>query len=317
MSSIQPDSFGLGLRTEHYQALAEPLPAGLRPDWLEIISENYLVPGGKPLWHLERLRRDYPVVMHGVSLSIGSADPLSLDYLRELKALADRIQPAWLSDHLCWTGVDHRNLHDLLPMPYTEASLRHLCGRIAQVQELLQRPLVLENVSSYVAFAADEMDEASFVAELLRRSGCRLLLDVNNVYVSARNHEEWSPPSMGTRTAPRGGQGVLGSGPANALRAARAYIDRMPAAQVVQIHLAGHEDLGELVIDTHDHAVCPAVWELYAYALNRLGPKPSMIERDDQIPPLADLLAELATARDVARRVAQDLTPAAALGAFI
>jgi len=288
MSSIQPDSFGLGLRTEHYQALAEPLPAGLRPDWLEIISENYLVPGGKPLWHLERLRRDYPVVMHGVSLSIGSADPLSLDYLRELKALADRIQPAWLSDHLCWTGVDHRNLHDLLPMPYTEASLRHLCGRIAQVQEMLQRPLVLENVSSYVAFAADEMDEASFVAELLRRSGCRLLLDVNNVYVSARNH---------------------GFDP-------RAYIDRMPAAQVVQIHLAGHEDLGELVIDTHDHAVCPAVWELYAYTLGRLGPKPTMIERDDQIPPLADLLAELATARDVARRVAQDLTPAAAVGAF-
>jgi len=288
MSSIQPDSFGLGLRTEHYQALAEPLPAGLRPDWLEIISENYLVPGGKPLWHLERLRRDYPVVMHGVSLSIGSADPLSLDYLRELKALADRIQPAWLSDHLCWTGVDHRNLHDLLPMPYTEASLRHLCGRIAQVQELLQRPLVLENVSSYVAFAADEMDEASFVAELLRRSGCRLLLDVNNVYVSARNH---------------------GFDP-------RAYIDRMPAAQVVQIHLAGHEDLGELVIDTHDHAVCPAVWELYAYTLGRLGPKPTMIERDDQIPPLADLLAELATAREVARRVAQDLTPAAAVGAF-
>jgi len=288
MSSIQPDSFGLGLRTEHYQALAEPLPAGLRPDWLEIISENYLVPGGKPLWHLERLRRDYPVVMHGVSLSIGSADPLSLDYLRELKALADRIQPAWLSDHLCWTGVDHRNLHDLLPMPYTEASLRHLCGRIAQVQELLQRPLVLENVSSYVVFAADEMDEASFVAELLRRSGCRLLLDVNNVYVSARNH---------------------GFDP-------RAYIDRMPAAQVVQIHLAGHEDLGELVIDTHDHAVCPAVWELYAYTLGRLGPKPTMIERDDQIPPLADLLAELATARDVARRVSQDLTPAAAVGAF-
>jgi len=289
MSSIQPDSFGLGLRTEHYQALAEPLPAGLRPDWLEIISENYLVPGGKPLWHLERLRRDYPVVMHGVSLSIGSADPLSLDYLRELKALADRIQPAWLSDHLCWTGVDHRNLHDLLPMPYTEASLRHLCGRIGQVQELLQRPLVLENLSSYVSFQADEMGEAEFVAELLRRSGCRLLLDVNNVHVSAHNHGF----------------------------DARAYIDRMPTEQVVQIHLAGHEDQGDLLIDTHDHPVCDAVWELYAYTLGRLGPKPTMIERDDHIPPLADLLAELATARHVARRSAQDLTPASAVGAFV
>ncbi|MEJ5999857.1 MNIO family bufferin maturase [Paucibacter soli] len=277
MSSIQAHSFGLGLRTEHYQALAEPLPAGQRPDWLEIISENYLVPGGKPLWHLERLRRDYPVVMHGVSMSIGSSDALNIAYLRELKALADRIEPAWLSDHLCWTGVDHRNLHDLLPMPYTEAALQHLCARIEQVQDILRRPLVLENVSSYVAFAADEMDEASFVAELLRRSGCRLLLDVNNVYVSSRNH---------------------GFDPC-------AYIDRMPAAQVQQIHLAGHEDLGELVIDTHDHAVCPAVWELFSYTLGRLGPKPTMIERDDNIPPLADLLDEL----DLARRLAAEVLP--------
>lgn len=281
-ATILPHSFGLGLRTEHYQALAEPLPAGLRPDWLEAISENYMVPGGKPLWHLERLRRDYPVVMHGVSMSIGSSDPLNLPYLRELKALADRMEPAWLSDHLCWTGVDHRHLHDLLPMPYTEASLQHLCDRIAQVQELLQRPLVLENLSSYMSFQADEMGEAEFVAELLRRSGCRLLLDVNNVHVSAHNHGF----------------------------DARAYIDLMPAEQVVQIHLAGHQKQGDLLIDTHDHPVCPAVWELYAYTLGRLGPKPTMIERDDHIPALPELLQELALARRLAAAVLPQLEPA-------
>jgi len=268
--------FGLGLRTEHYAEFSadhsEALASGLRPDWLEIISENYLVPGGKPLHYLDRIRRDYPMVMHGVSLSIGSSDALNLDYLRDLKALAQRVQPAWVSDHLCWTGVDHQNLHDLLPMPYTEASLAHLLPRIAQVQDVLQRPLVLENVSSYVRFAADEMSEADFVAELLRRSGCQLLLDVNNVYVSSRNHGF----------------------------DACAYIDRMPREQVVQIHLAGHEDRGELILDTHDAPVCDAVWLLYAYTLMRLGPKPTMIERDDKIPPLQDLLLEL----DQARRLA-------------
>ena len=182
------EDFGLGLRVEHYQALAEPLDPTLRPQWLEIISENYLVPGGKPLHHLERLRRDYPVVMHGVSLSIGSSDPLDRAYLRELRALAERLEPGWVSDHLCWGGVDHRHLHDLLPLPYTEATLRHLLPRIAEVQELLGRPLVLENVSSYVRYAQDEMGEADFIAELLQRSGAQLLLDVNNVYVSSRNH---------------------------------------------------------------------------------------------------------------------------------
>ncbi|WP_077037124.1 DUF692 domain-containing protein [Pelomonas sp. KK5] len=269
--------FGLGLRPEHYAALAGPLPAVLRPDWLEIISENYMVAGGRPLHHLDRLRADFPMVMHGVSLSIGSRDPLDRGYLRELKALADRIEPGWVSDHLCWTGVDHRNLHDLLPMPYTEAALRHLVPRIAEVQDALQRPLVLENVSSYVRFAADEMDEAGFVAELLRRSGCQLLLDVNNVYVSSRNHDF----------------------------DARAYIDALPAAQIVQIHLAGHEDRGDIVIDTHDHPVCDAVWQLYAYTLRRIGEKPTMIERDDRIPPLPELLAELAQARELARCAAR------------
>lgn len=280
-SSLQ--GFGLGLRPEHFQELVEPLPVGLRPDWLEIISENYMVPGGRPLHHLDRLRADFPMAMHGVSLSIGSSDPLNLGYLRELKALAERVQPAWISDHLCWTGVDHRNLHDLLPMPYTEAALRHLCPRIAQTQDLLGRPLMLENVSSYLRFAADEMGEAQFVAELLRRSGCLLLLDVNNVYVSSRNHGF----------------------------DAEAYIDAMPPAQVAQIHLAGHEGRGDLLIDTHDQPVCVAVWELYAYTLRRLGPRPTMIERDDHIPPLAELLRELDQARRLAAWQSRpDLAPA-------
>lgn len=269
------EGFGLGLRVEHYQALAEPLDPVLRPQWLEIISENYLVPGGKPLHHLERLRRDYPVVMHGVSLSIGSGDPLDRAYLRELRALADRLEPGWVSDHLCWGGVDHRRLHDLLPLPYTEATLRHLLPRVNEVQELLGRPLVLENVSSYVRYAQDEMGEADFIAELLKRSGAQLLLDVNNVYVSSRNHGF----------------------------DARAFIDAMPAERVRQIHLAGHEDQGDLVIDTHDHPVCDAVWQLYAYTLQRLGPVPTMIERDDHIPPLPELLQELDLARQLARRV--------------
>ncbi len=277
MTSIH--GFGLGLRVEHYAAFEAGLPADLRPDWLEILSENYMVPGGKPLWHLEQIRADYPLVMHGVSMSIGSTAPLDLDYLRGLKALADRLEPAWVSDHLCWTGVHtanaHRtvvNLHDLLPMPYTAAALDHLTSRIAQVQDLLQRPLVIENVSSYVKFAADEMDEASFVAALLRRTGAGLLLDVNNIYVSSRNH---------------------GFDPLD-------YLAQMPREQIRQIHLAGHEDRGDVVIDTHDHPVRDEVWALYAEAIRRFGPVPTMIERDDHIPPLPELLAELDVARHTA-----------------
>lgn len=261
--------FGLGLRTDHYRDFVERKPA---VDWLEIISENYMVPGGKPLHFLDTIRRDYPMVMHGVSLSIGSTDPLNTDYLRELKALIARVQPGWVSDHICWTGVDHHNLHDLLPMPYTEASLRHLVGRIGQVQEFLGRRILLENVSSYVTYAADEMAEWGFVAELARRADCELLFDVNNVYVSARNH---------------------GFDP-------RVYVDAMPVGRVRQIHLAGHEDHGDFVIDTHDHPVRDEVWELYRYTIARMGAMPTMIERDDDIPPLDELIAELAQARLVA-----------------
>jgi uncharacterized protein (UPF0276 family) len=270
--------FGLGLRPEHYRDFLERRP---RVDWLEVISENYMVPGGKPLAHLDAIRRDHAMVMHGVSMSIGSTDPLDLGYLRALRELAGRIEPAWISDHLCWTGVDHANLHDLLPLPYTQAALRHVAERVGRVQDLLGRRLVLENVSSYVAFAGDEMSEAEFIVELLQRADCELLLDVNNVHVSARNHGF----------------------------DARAFIDAMPLARVRQIHLAGHLDLGTHLVDTHDHPVCDAVWALYAHAVRRFGDVPAMIERDDDIPPLDELVAEL----DVARRIAREACTAEAL----
>jgi len=273
--------FGLGLRTEHYADFARHRPDGV--DWLEIISENYLVPGGAPLHHLDRIRSHCPMVMHGVSLSIGGTDALDLAYLKDLKALAQRVQPAWVSDHLCFTGVSGRNLHDLLPLPLTEVALRHVVDRVGRVQDVLGRRLVLENVSSYVRFAADEMAEHDFVAEVARRADCQLLLDVNNVYVSSINHGF----------------------------DAMAYINALPAERVVQLHLAGHS-VGDdgLLIDTHDAPVCDAVWVLYAHTLRRLGPRPTMIERDDHIPALPGLLAELALARGIAERVAAEATEA-------
>jgi uncharacterized protein len=270
--------FGLGLRPEHYGDFIERAPA---VDWLEIISENYMVPGGKPLAHLDRIRRDYAMVMHGVSLSIGSVDPLDFDYLRELKSLAERTEPAWISDHLCFTGVDHTQLHDLLPMPCTEAALVHLVERVSRVQDFLGRRIALENVSSYVAYAADEMPEWEFVTALAKRADCMLLLDVNNVYVSSVNHGF----------------------------DAHRYIDAIPADRICHLHLAGHEDRGDYLVDTHDHPVCPAVWDLYAYTVGRLGALPTMIERDDHIPPLGELLAELDQARSIAARVSKG-TPA-------
>ncbi|MDS4015977.1 MAG: DUF692 domain-containing protein [Candidatus Accumulibacter sp.] len=263
--------FGLGLRSAHY---GDFIAARQPVDWLEIISENYMVAGGKPLHFVEQIRRDYPMVMHGVSLSIGSLDPLDPAYLGQLKALIDRLEPAWVSDHLCWTGVAGVNLHDLLPLPYTAETLRHLTARIDQVQEFLRCQLVLENVSSYVSFLADEMSEWEFIAQLVARTGCELLLDINNAYVSSVNHGF----------------------------DARTFIDAIPPAAVRQIHLAGHETHPDILIDTHDQPVCQAVWELYAYALQRLGTVPTMIERDDDIPPLALLIGELVCARELAER---------------
>ena len=264
--------FGLGLRTPHYQDF---IAAPQRVDWLEIISENYLVDGGKPLYYLDRIRRDYPRVMHGVSLSIGSSDPLDLAYLGQIRKLAERIEPAWISDHICWTGTASLNMHDLLPMPYSQQALAHMVARVGQVQDFLGRPLVLENASTYVTFRSDEFAEWDFIGELVKRSGCELLLDVNNIYVSSVNH---------------------GFAP-------RIFIDAIPAAAVRQIHLAGHEDHGDHIIDTHDHPIVDPVWDLYAYTLARIGWVPTMIERDDHIPPLAELIAELDRARRIAAEV--------------
>jgi uncharacterized protein (UPF0276 family) len=264
-----PLGFGLGLRTQHYEEILAERPA---IDWFEIISENYLVPGGRPLDYLDRIRADYPMAMHGVSLSIGSDDPLDRDYLRRIAALAKRVEPAWISDHLCWTGVGGRNMHDLLPLPYDEATLDHVVGRIGQVQEALGRRLVLENVSSYVTYRRSTMPEWDFLAEVARRADCLILLDVNNIHVSAFNHD-FDP---------------------------LAYLDAIPAERVQQIHLAGHEDNGSHIIDTHDHPVIDAVWRLYGEAIRRCGPVSTMIERDDKIPPLAELVEELEQARAIA-----------------
>ena len=280
MNPIQ--GFGLGLRTEHYATFEAERQT--RVDWLEILSENYMVPGGAPLWHLDRIRRDFPMVMHGVSLNIGGTDPLNLDYLRDLKALVQRVQPAWVSDHLCWTGMQGLNLHDLLPLPYTRDSLLHLSQRILRVQDFLGQRLVLENPSTYVAFSADQMPEWEFLSDLLELADCELLLDVNNVYVSSVNH---------------------GFDP-------HEYINAINPQRVRQIHLAGHETQNGYLVDTHDHPVCEAVWQLYGYTLQVCGSVPTMIERDDNIPPLPELLDEL----DLARRVhhqalALDALPAA------
>jgi uncharacterized protein (UPF0276 family) len=266
--------FGLGLRTAHYE---EILAGRCAVDWFELLSENYLVPGGKPLHYLDRIRADYPVVMHGVSLSIGSTDALDFDYLGALKVLAERVSPHWISDHLCWTGVDGKNTHDLLPMPYTEEAIRHIASRVEAVQEFLGRRILLENVSSYVSYRESELTEWEFLAEIARRADCLILLDVNNVYVSAFNHGF----------------------------DAERYLAGVPPERVQQIHLAGHSHCGDHIIDTHDADVIDPVWDLYAKAIQRLGPVSTMIERDDHIPPFADLVAELDRARRIARSVLQ------------
>lgn len=272
--------FGLGLRAVHY---ADFLRQPWRVDWLEIVSENFMVPGGRPMDWLEKLRARYPMAMHGVSLSIGSTDGVDRAYLDALKHLADRVDPLWVSDHLCWTGVQGRNAHDLLPLPYTEEALRLVAAHVAQVQDVLGRRIVLENVSSYLTYRSSTMTEWEFLRELSVRADCLLLLDVNNVHVSSVNH---------------------GFDAHDFLRA-------LPADRIQQIHLAGHDDAGDCLIDTHDHPVAPAVWDLYVVACRRFGPVATMIERDDHIPPLAELVAELDTARALASAVVPSLCEAA------
>ncbi|MEO6952988.1 MAG: DUF692 domain-containing protein [Polyangia bacterium] len=263
---------GIGLRREHYSAfVSDDAPAPAEVDWLEVITENFLVPGGNPRRVLRKVRERWPVVMHGVSLSIGSTDPLDLDYLDSVRALATEIEPAWVSDHVCWGVVDGRNAHDLLPLPYNEDSLTHVVARVAAVQERLGRQLVLENVSSYVEFASSDLTEAQFLSELATRADCRLLVDVNNIFVSAHNHG-WN---------------------------AHDYLRALPRDRVAQYHLAGPSAHEGLWLDTHDHPVLDEVWSLYETALELLGPHPTLVEWDASIPPLGRVIEESTHARRV------------------
>lgn len=268
--------FGLGLRTDHYETIINEKPA---VDWFEVITENYLVPGGQPLYYLDKIREDYPIVMHGVSMSVGSCDPLDWDYLKQVKQLAARVQPHWMSDHLCWTGVQHKNTHDLLPLPYTEEAIQHIVSRIQQIQDFLGRQLLIENVSSYISYKESLMTEWEFVKEIIERADCLMLLDVNNIYVSSINHE-FKPID---------------------------YIASIPSNRIYQIHLAGHANMGDYIIDTHDHDVIEPVWELYAKTLRHHGLISTMIERDDNIPPLCTLLTELSRARQIANLVLEEV----------
>jgi uncharacterized protein len=260
--------FGLGLRKPHYSDFLEG-PA-VAVDFVEVISENFMIEGGRPLEVLRRVRERHPVALHGVSMSIGSADGVSRDYLLRLRALVDRVEPLFVSDHLSWSRIGCFNSHDLLPLPYTEEALEIVCANITRAQETLRRPMLFENPSSYLSFAGD-IKEWEFLEAMCARTGCGLLLDVNNIFVSASNH---------------------GFDP-------MAYLAGIPAQHVRQIHLAGHSQGRELLIDTHDRPVSDEVWSLYAAALWRVGPVAIMIERDDAIPPLAELLAELDNARGI------------------
>ncbi|MBI1301890.1 MAG: DUF692 family protein [Alphaproteobacteria bacterium] len=263
--------FGLGLRPKHYSHIFENHPD---VDWFEIISENFMDTGGKPRRNLARIAERYPLVMHGVAMSIGTVDPLNSEYLTKLKKLADDVKPAWISDHLCWTGIAHKNSHDLLPVPYTEEALKHIISRITQVQDFLGRPIALENPSTYLEFKTSHIPESEFIAEMAKESGCHLLLDVNNVYVTCYNH----------RLDPK------------------AYIDTLPLDKVVQIHLSGHTNKGTHIIDTHDDHVVDEVWQLYKYVVNKAGRVPNtMVEWDDNIPEFDVLYAELGKAKLAAK----------------
>jgi len=273
---------GVGLRTVHFAHILQHRPT---VDWFEIISENFMDSGGRPRYVLEQIAEHYPIVMHGVSLSIGSGDPLDFDYLAKLKRLAVHVRARWVSDHLCWTGVAGLNTHDLLPMPLHEASLRHVVERVRAVQDFLERPLVLENPSTYVGFVDSTMSEWEFLNRLCDATGCGLLLDVNNVYVSSVNHD-FDPVE---------------------------YLRAIPAERVVQFHLAGHTNCGTHLIDTHDGRVTSPVWELYRLAHQLTGGVSTLLEWDAKIPPFAEVHAEVLKARDfMAARLPAVVPPAPA-----
>ncbi|MEX1243791.1 MAG: DUF692 domain-containing protein [Thermoanaerobaculia bacterium] len=260
--------FGLGLRPPFY---ADAVAGKASVDWFELISENFMVPGGRPLEILDSVRRNYPVALHGVALNLGGTDDLDLSYLKELEDLIRRAEPLWVSDHLCWTRQGRHHLHDLLPLPYTEEVVEHVARRIREVQERLGRRILIENVTSYLEFKHGEMPEWEFVSAVAERADCSILLDVNNVFVSAHNH---------------------GFDP-------RRYIEAIPRARVGQLHLAGHSANGPLLIDTHDHPVPEPVWDLYGHAVRHFGPVATLLERDDAIPPLPELVGELGRARAI------------------
>jgi len=257
---------GIGLRSVHYSYILEHRP---QVDWFEIISENYIDSQGQPRHVLDQIAEQYPIVMHGVSMSIGSTDPLNIDYLHKLKSLAEAIKPKWISDHICWTGVAGRNTHDLLPIPFTEQTLAHVTDRVKQVQDVLERPFVLENPSSYVTFADSTMPEWEFVTRLAEDADCGLLLDVNNVYVSCFNHDQ-SPEE---------------------------FIAKLPHERIVQFHLAGHSNYQTHLIDTHDHHVINPVWRLYQKAYELTGGVSTLLEWDANIPPFEVLQAEINKAK--------------------
>ncbi len=262
--------FGLGLRPSHYEQILSSNPP---VDWFEVITENYLVPGGKPHYYLNQICERYPVVMHGVSMSIGSTDPIDFDYLRQVKQLSERIKPKWISDHLCWTGIHGKNTHDLLPLPYTEESIQHIVGRIQEIQNFLGRQIVIENVSSYIEYQQSQMTEWEFISEITNQADCHILLDINNIYVSSVNH---------------------GFNPST-------FLTNIPKNRVFQFHLAGHSNMGNYIIDTHDQDIIDPVWKLYADAIKHFGFVSTMIERDDNIPPLESLVTELNYARMIAQ----------------
>jgi hypothetical protein len=267
---------GVGLRTVHFSHILEHQPA---VDWFEVISENFIDSGGRPRFVLEQVAERYPIVMHGVSLSIGSTDPLNLEYLAKLKRLADAVGARWVSDHLCWTGVAGKNAHDLLPIPLNEETLKHVVGRIRTVQEILERPLVLENPSSYVTFAHSTLPEWEFLSRMADEADCGLLLDVNNVYVSSVNHD-FDPVE---------------------------YVRSVPHRRIVQCHLAGHTNCRTHLIDTHDGQVIDPVWELYRLAHRLTGGISTLLEWDAKIPEFPVVHAEVLKAR---RYMAAELSAA-------
>jgi uncharacterized protein len=258
---------GIGLRTTHFPHILSRQPA---VDWFEIISENFMDSGGRPRCVLNQIAERYPIVMHGVSLSVGSTDPLNFDYLGRLRTLAGEVNARWVSDHLCWTGVAGRNTHDLLPLPLNEETLKHVANRVRTIQDFLERPLVLENPSTYVGFAASTMPEWEFLSRLADETGCGLLLDVNNVYVSAVNHD-FDPTE---------------------------YIRNVPHERVVQFHLAGHTHCGTHIVDTHDGPVVDPVWDLYRLAHQHTGGAATLLEWDAKIPAFPEVHAEVLKARD-------------------